>query len=221
MKLAVWILLPFMALSSWVYSQKWKDSLMSARNQYKEGKYAEAFKTYQHVKKIAPKKVDLTAEMAQAAYKSQQYEAAEKMYNQSGGKYAPSIQKAKTYHNLGNSKLKQKKYDEAIQAYRESLRNNPADEETRYNLAKAMKTQKNEQKKQQQQPPPQKPQAPSPNKNQPPKQEKQDQAQQSSKLNDKKTDRMLDELMKKEMDTKKKMDQQRGQTNTSNSGIDW
>lgn len=220
MKLTVLILLPFIGLSSWVFSQTWKDSLMSARNQYKEGKYAEAFKTYQHVKKIAPKKIDLTAEMAQAAYKSQQYEAAEKMYNQSGGKYAPSVQKAKTYHNLGNCKLKQKKYDEAIQAYRESLRNNPADEETRYNLAKAMKTQKNEQKKQQQQPPP-KPQAPSPNKKQPPKQEKQDQAQQSSKLNDKKTDRMLDELMKKEMDTKKKMDQQRGQTNTSNSGIDW
>jgi tetratricopeptide (TPR) repeat protein len=167
MKLAVLILLPFIGLSSWVYSQKWKDSLMSARNQYKYGKYAEAFKTYQYVKKVAPKKIDLTAEMAQAAYKSQQYEAAEKMYNQSGGKYAPSIQKAKTYHNLGNSKLKQKKYDEAIQAYRESLRNNPADEETRYNLAKAMKTQKNQQKKQQQQPPPQKPQAPSPNKNHP------------------------------------------------------
>lgn len=219
MKLTVLILLIFIGFAPLVYSQNWKDSLMSARNLYKEGKYADAFKTYQHVKKNAPKKIDLTAEMAQSAYKSQQYEAAEKMYNQSSGKYAPSIQKAKTYHNLGNSKLKQKKYDEAIQAYRESLRNNPADEETRYNLAKAMKTQKNEQKKQHQQP--QKQQAPPLNKNQSPKQEKQDQAKQSSKLNDKKTDRMLDELMKKEMDTKKKMDQQRGQTNKSNSGIDW
>lgn len=214
MKLTVSILLLCIGFSSWVFSQSWKDSLISARNQYKQGNYAGAFKTYQYIKKTAPKKIDLTAEIAQAAYKSQLYETAEKMYNQSGGKYAPSVQKAKTYHNLGNSKLKQKKYDEAIQAYRESLRNNPADEETRYNLAKAMKTQKNEQKKQEQQQAPQKPQAPSPNKDQ-------DQAQQSSKLNDKKTDRMLDELMKKEMDTKKKMDRQRGQTNTSNSGIDW
>lgn len=220
MKLAVLMFISALMFSSLAYSQRWKDSLLSARTQYQQRNYEAAFKTYQQAKKIAPKKIDFSMEMAQAAYKAQRFQEAEKIYDQSGGKYAPSIEKAKTYHNLGNSKLRQKKYEEAIQSYRESLRNNPADEETRYNLAKAMKTQKTEQQKQPQKQP-QKPQNPSPNQQQGPKKEKQDQAQQPSKLNDKKTDRMLDDLMKKEMDTKKKMDKQKGQVNPSNSGIDW
>ena len=42
-------------------------------------------------------------------------------------------------HNLGNSFMKQKKYKEAVEAYKNALRNDPTDEETRYNLAIAKK----------------------------------------------------------------------------------
>lgn len=46
-------------------------------------------------------------------------------------------EKHKIFHNLGNSFMEQKKYKEAVEAYKNSLRNNPTDEETRYNLALA------------------------------------------------------------------------------------
>ena len=39
------------------------------------------------------------------------------------------------FHNKGNAYMKQKKYSEAVEAYKQSLRNNPKDDETRYNLA--------------------------------------------------------------------------------------
>ncbi|WP_079720736.1 tetratricopeptide repeat protein [Salegentibacter holothuriorum] len=42
-------------------------------------------------------------------------------------------------HNLGNAYMKQKKYQEAVDAYKDALRNNPTDDETRYNLALAKK----------------------------------------------------------------------------------
>ena len=44
-----------------------------------------------------------------------------------------------SYHNQGNAFMKQNKYKEAIEAYKNALRNDPGDDETRYNLALAKK----------------------------------------------------------------------------------
>ena len=55
---------------------------------------------------------------------------------------------AKTYHNLGNFTLNQKKYSEAVEAYKNSLRLNPKDMETKANLAYAQKMLKDQQDKQ-------------------------------------------------------------------------
>jgi len=41
------------------------------------------------------------------------------------------------YHNIGNALMKQKLCKEAVEAYKNALRNNPNDEETRYNFALA------------------------------------------------------------------------------------
>lgn len=54
--------------------------------------------------------------------------------------------KHNSYHNQGNAFMKQKKYKEAVEAYKNSLRNNPSDEETRYNLALAKKLLEEEKK---------------------------------------------------------------------------
>ncbi len=45
------------------------------------------------------------------------------------------MRKAKIYHNMGVICQRHQMFAEAIKAYEESLRNNPADNETRYNLA--------------------------------------------------------------------------------------
>jgi len=47
--------------------------------------------------------------------------------------------KAKAYHNLGNSLLQQEKYQESIEAYKKSLKANPKDMDTKYNLEYARK----------------------------------------------------------------------------------
>lgn len=46
-------------------------------------------------------------------------------------------QKHRAFHNLGNAYMKEKMYQEAVEAYKEALRNNPQDDESRYNLAVA------------------------------------------------------------------------------------
>ena len=55
------------------------------------------------------------------------------------------------YHNMGVIFQSQKDYAKAVEAYKESLRNNPKDNETRYNLALAQKLLKDQQQNQQNQ----------------------------------------------------------------------
>ena len=58
---------------------------------------------------------------------------------------------AEIYHNVGVILQSAKQYPQCIEAYKESLRNNPKDDETRYNLALAQKLLKDQQQNQQNQ----------------------------------------------------------------------
>lgn len=58
--------------------------------------------------------------------------------------------RAQAFHNMGVICQQKKMFSEAIEAYKEALRNNPKDNETRYNLALCLKQQKNQPKNQNQ-----------------------------------------------------------------------
>jgi len=67
-----------------------------------------------------------------------QFELVEKTFNE-------KISKAEAYHNMGNSFMKEKQYDKAVEAFKNSMRNNSKDDETRYNLALAKELLKQQQ----------------------------------------------------------------------------
>lgn len=74
---------------------------------------------------------------------------------QSGDANAKDIKKIKdetamAYHNMGVISYAAQDYAGAVGAYKEALKNNPADDETRYNLALAMHMLKQQQQDQQQ-----------------------------------------------------------------------
>ncbi len=53
-------------------------------------------------------------------------------------KHATSkLEKHRAYHNIGNILMQNKKCQEAVEAYKNALRNDPSDDETRYNLGLA------------------------------------------------------------------------------------
>ena len=54
-------------------------------------------------------------------------------------------EKHKSFHNLGNSLMKKEMCSEAVMAFKNALRNNPSDDETRYNLALAKKCEEDQQ----------------------------------------------------------------------------
>ena len=57
------------------------------------------------------------------------------------------LTKAASFHNIGNSPFDAKECQQSVDAYKNSLRNNPKDDETRYNLALAQKMLKDQQNK--------------------------------------------------------------------------
>lgn len=125
----------------------------------------------------------------------------------------PRLQ-AYAWHNLGNRCMDTQQYDKAIEAYKESLRRNPTDDETRYNLALAIKLNKK---------PPQQGGggggggAQQENPQTPPDQQPDQQPQgQEPTLDKSQTDRILDGLRQQEQHTRQRMNQRQPQQNNQN-----
>lgn len=86
--------------------------------------------------------------MGNAYYKEDSMGEAFLRYKQASEVAQTKPEKHKTYHNMGNVFMKNKEYEKAVEAYKEALRNNPSDEETRYNLALAKELLKKQQEEQ-------------------------------------------------------------------------
>lgn len=240
--------------SSWSLAQEWRDSLSVARTAYKKGDYDKAIAYYESAQKKAPEGVDLSEEIGQSSYKAREFEKAERVYRQHAHQVKDKKKRADSFHNLGNSCMKKKDYSGAIEAYKESLKNDPYNNETRYNLSEAIRKMKDQQKKedkqdqnkdqqqdqdQEQDQQDKNPQNNSDNKNQdtknksgegsPDNQKKNSSGKNDpsndqrngSKLPNKSVERLLDDLMKAESATKRKMGGSKGQGSTPKSGKDW
>ncbi len=141
------LLLSFFSLVFFISNaQTWTDSLLKARQLYKSGDYETALKFYNNLEKSKPANIDLSSELGQTLYKSGDVESAQKKFENGLNNKESKVDKAKSYHNLGNSMMSKKDFQAAVNYYKEALRNNPSDEETRYNLSEAIrKLQKNNQ----------------------------------------------------------------------------
>ena len=165
MKSSILIFLLFSV--SIVYSQPAQKFVRSGNNAYKNGHYKDAEIDYRKALTKAPESQKAAFNLGNSLYKQNNYEEAASQYlklAKSDNKEAP---KTNVYYNLGNSLLESKKYKESIDAYKMALRQNPKDEDTRYNLSYAM-TKLQQQKNQEQ------------NKKQEQKQKQQQQQQQQS-----------------------------------------
>lgn len=77
--------------------------------------------------------------LGNAIYKQNQPSEAKYHYLVALNKAKTRPEKHQAYHNLGNCLMTEKEYGGAVEAYKNALRNNPADEKTRYNYALAKK----------------------------------------------------------------------------------
>jgi len=88
---------------------------------------------------------------ADALYEQENYQQAAKIFNSLTERNLSENDQAAVWHNLGNSLVRGNQFGPAAEAYKNALRRNPSDMDTKYNLTYALEKLKDQQKKNQDQ----------------------------------------------------------------------
>ena len=190
-----------------VLAQKEAGDVRRGNREYRKQNFTEAEVDYRRGLKANKDSYEAHYNLGDALFKQDKYtdaqlefETAAKMLD----KKADKDRYAKVMHNIGNCTFAQQQYDKAVAAYQESLRANPKDNDTRYNLVKAMEMLQQQQQQQQQQ-------NQQKQQNQDQQQQQQQQQQEQQDQMDKETaEQILQALEQDEQDTQEKMQRQQG-----------
>ena len=130
-------------IASVAFAQNDRDYIRSGNRLYRNKSFDKAEVEYR-------KAVSANAENPQAVYNlgcsmmMQQKDSVAIQYFERASKLETNkLRRAKSNHNIGVILQNHKMYDKAIEAYKQALRDNPNDDETRYNLALCKKLLKN------------------------------------------------------------------------------
>ncbi len=206
--------------------------LRSGNKLYEQGKFKESEKDYRKSLELNRESLKGQFNLGDAVYKQKNFAESSKIFGDLAGSKISSSDKAKVYHNLGNSLLEGKEYDKSIMAYKNSLINNPSDKDTKYNLEyarmmlKQQQQQQNQDKKDQdkkdkqdKEKQPKDQNKDQQNKDQ--KQDKKDKPQEEKKISKEDAERMLEALKNDEKKTMQKVEKKRVQANQMMIIKDW
>ena len=113
--------------------------IRQGNNAYSDSSYSVAEESYRDALAANQDAFNAAFNLADAIYKQENYSEASTLFQGLTEKAESKEEKAMAYHNLGNSLLKEQKIDESIEAFKNALRNNPSDKDTKHNLAYAQR----------------------------------------------------------------------------------
>lgn len=88
--------------------------------------------------------------LANSLYRSGDFQGARETYAGLLNDSLDNRTKSRLYHNIGNTYMQEKNYEQSVIAYKNALRYNPSDEDARYNLSYALQMLKKQQQQNQQ-----------------------------------------------------------------------
>lgn len=154
-KISTVVLLFFVCLSSFAQEvdEKEKEKALRSSTNYtwdankalSEDDFIAAEVDYRKAISKSPDNSAAPYNLGNAYYQNETYNEAFGRFKEAGEASTSKADKHKAYHNMGNVFMKRKDYAKAVEAYKEALRNDPTDEETRYNLALAKELLKKDQ----------------------------------------------------------------------------
>ena len=150
-KAAATVALLFVALTA--SAQADRQYIREGNKQFRIGDYAKAEVSYRKAVEKNPKNPQAAYNLGNALMAQKKDSAAVQQFEQSAKMETNPLRKSAAYHNMGVICQTHKMYGEAIEAYKNALRNNPNDDETRYNLVlcKHLKKKQDDKQKQNQQ----------------------------------------------------------------------
>ena len=130
---------------------KVEDNLIYDGNElHKSEIYAQAEKKYRSALARAPKNTIAQHNLGNTLFDESYYGEAFNAYKSATMSAQSKEEKHSALHNMGNVFMNQKDYAKAVETYKEALRNNPNDDQTRYNYALAKELLENENQNQDQ-----------------------------------------------------------------------
>ena len=141
-RFSAWTVLFFLTLFS-SYAQE-ADAQLSESNDYVfegnaivDSDFIEAEKKYRLAVSTKTNNATGSFNLGNAYYNSKLYDEALFRHLEAVNNSSSKPDKHKAYHNIGNILMQQKQCKEAVSALKNALRNDPTDDESRYNLALA------------------------------------------------------------------------------------
>ena len=135
----------------WAQKKTDRDYLRSGNRLYRDSMYTKAEVDYRKAIEANSRFPQAHFNLGNALLRQQKPKEAMQAYEQAVKVETNKGRLASIYHNMGVIFQSQKDYAKAVEAYKQSLRNNPKDDEMRYNLALAQKMLKDQQQDQQNQ----------------------------------------------------------------------
>lgn len=135
------ILLVFASVTQ-MQAQADRQFIRNGNKLYRQQNYAKAETEYRKALSKNARNTQAMYNLGCALMMQQKDSAAIVQLQNAGCSEQSPRRKAMAYHNIGVICQGHQMYGEAIEAYKESLRNNPSDNETRYNLALCQRLQK-------------------------------------------------------------------------------
>ncbi len=152
MKHRGYIVMALLLVSAGAYAQKTdRDYLRSGNKLYADSLFVKAEVDYRKALDVNPKSTDAMYNLGNSLLMQQKAKEAMEQFEAASRLEKDKNKLAEIYHNMGVILQSSKQLPQCIEAYKESLRNNPTDNETRYNLVLAQKQLKDQQQQQQQQ----------------------------------------------------------------------
>ncbi len=182
-------------------AQENKKKVVDANELYADSAFLKASELYSSVDPSSEYKGQANYNAANALYKADSLNKAIELLQNQAQLFENKEDKARSFHNLGNAQLKAGKLEDAVKAYKEALKNNPSDEETRYNYTKAKKMLEQQQQEQKDKPEDKKDDK---NKDKKEEQDKQDQKQEEDKKQE-------DDQKKEDQQSQEEQEQQQEQ----------
>ena len=141
----------FLLVATGVQAQGDRLLVRQGNKQFRAGNYAEAEVSYRKAVEKNPRNAQAHYNLGNALLGQRKDSAAVVQFENAAKQETNVMRKAQSYHNIGVICQGQKQYAQAIEAYKEALRNNPTDDETRYNLELCKRQQQQQQNQQNQQ----------------------------------------------------------------------
>lgn len=118
-----------------------RDDLRKGNRYYSQGNYKKAEAEYRKAFEKDSTNVQVLYNLGTTLLMERELPQATRMLLRAAqtDKARNALKGTRIFHNLGVTLQSQQQYDKAIEAYKQALRYNPADEETRYNLALCQK----------------------------------------------------------------------------------